>query len=107
LVKINEERALRLLANRLPNSCEDIINKLAAYPKYQLRYLELVFQNKHALTDELKLIHLGIVLKYEKQEVEYFLRKMDYPLDDAYRICEEAGHKPAMAYLACRKGMAV
>lgn len=51
MVKINEERALRLLANRLPNSCEEIINKLVAYPKYQLRYLELVFQNKHALTD--------------------------------------------------------
>jgi len=32
---------------------------------------------------------------------------MDYPLDEAYRICEEAGHKPAMAYLACKKGMAV
>lgn len=29
---------------------------------------------------------------------------MDYPLDEAYRICEEAGHKPAMAYLAVKKG---
>lgn len=30
---------------------------------------------------------------------------MDYPLDEAYRICEEAAHKPAMAYLAFKKGM--
>jgi hypothetical protein len=63
-VKINEERALRLLANKLPNNCEEIISKLTGHPQYQLRYLELVSQSKPALTDELKLIHLSIVLKY-------------------------------------------
>lgn len=64
LLKIDEDKTMRLLVNHLPRECEEVINKLSGYPKYQLKYLELLFKTEHILKAELKLIHLNIVIKY-------------------------------------------
>ena len=104
LMKINESKTIELVVRHLPDECETVINNLSGHPNYQLKYLESLFKGDHLLKSELKLVHLSMVIKHQKDEVENFLKTMDYPLDEAYKICEEAQFKPAMAYIAIKKG---
>lgn len=49
LLKIDEERTIALLVTHLSIQCEEVINKLSGYPKYQLKYLEALFKTEHIL----------------------------------------------------------
>ncbi len=56
------------------------------YPTIQLNYIEKVI-HKQDKTKKLLLRHLEIVLREKPEQVELFINKIDYPLEEAFRMC--------------------
>ena len=49
-------------------------------------------------------MHLDIVVAHRKDQLEQYIMDIDYPLEEAYKICEEINNKSAMAFLLVKSG---
>ena len=50
------------------------------------------------------MMHLNIAVAHCKHNLEEYIMKIDYPLEEAYKICEELNNKSAMAFVLVKSG---
>jgi hypothetical protein len=70
----------------------------------QLGYIERVLKGKGEKSKKLLLRHLEIVLRDYGEDVEQFIERVDYPLEEAFRMCEERNNRMGKACILIKSG---
>lgn len=105
-LRIDQEKTIRLLwvIKRTWLDHEEVIDLLVDYPNVQLAYIERVMQAGGEKSKKLLLRHLEIVLREHADIVEQFIERVDYPLEEAFRMCEESSNRMGKACILIKSG---
>lgn len=105
LLGLEEDKTIHLLwkLNEEWVDHEEIIDRLVDHPQVQLKYIEKAMAGQKR-TKKLLLKHLEIVLREHSEQVEEFIEKIEYPLEEAFRMCEESNNRMGKACILIKSG---
>jgi predicted transcriptional regulator len=108
LVALNSELTQDLLVKHCKDKQLAAINQLAAFPNIQYDFLKQMVNNHDfsELDSDVKLVYLNTMCQIDFYEVPKEIRKRDFPLDEALKICEKFNHAEAIIAIEERMGRA-
>lgn len=103
---MNSEMTQELLMKHCRDKQVQAINQLSAFPNIQYEFLKQMVSHHdfNELETELKLVYLNTMCLTDFYEVPNEIRKRDFPLDEALKICEKHQHTEALIAIDQRLG---